>query len=62
MKDQTFWNTYLQIPRIKQARRLVEVTRLVHLLEVVGLRPVGPEHLHEKGLPEVKELVLLKVC
>ena len=39
----------------------MEVTRLVHLLEVVGLGPVHPQDLHEEGLAEVKELVRLEV-
>ena len=37
------------------------MTRLVDLLEVVGLGPVRPQDLHEEGLAEVKELVLLEV-
>lgn len=37
------------------------MTRLVDLLQVVGLRPVGLPNLTEQRLAEIKELVLLEV-
>ena len=37
------------------------MTRLVHLLKVVRLGEVRPPNLHEEGLAQIEELVLLVV-
>lgn len=37
------------------------MTRLVHLLEIVGFTPVGVQDLHEHRLAEIQELILFKV-
>lgn len=47
--------------RVKETRRLWQMTRLVNLLEIVGLAEICVPNLGQQGLTEVQELILFVV-
>lgn len=53
--------TYLEEWWAEHRCRVSEVSRLVHLKEVIRLAPVGLPHLPQQRLAQVKELVLLEI-